>query len=245
MKAIITIFLAAHIALLSGCKQGPRYLEADFYKNLYTGEILDKADFEKYCSSLSSNYTDPAGGETNVNFIFYGLTSSGDSVIQSFKYDIRIGTEYIVRAESYEKIGMDISPQRFRTIDGDSIQIGGKQARPILINLWYLQCRGCIEEMPALNRLQEKYAGRVDFVAVTFEPEKEVLKFLKRKEFNFKHVTDAQSFIDQIMTIPYPENIFINKDGRIEFIEGGIGISEDLDNNIEHFGSILDALLEE
>ena len=33
---------------------------------------------------------------------------------------------------------------------------------------------------------------------MTFENEKQVLNFLKRKKFNFKHIVDAEDFIKQI-----------------------------------------------
>jgi len=54
---------------------------------------------------------------------------------------------------------MKILPRKLLSIDGDSIQIGGKQKKPTLINLWFVQCPGCVAETPALNKIKEKYAG--------------------------------------------------------------------------------------
>lgn len=51
---------------------------------------------------------------------------------------------------------MKIPEQNFKSIDGEKITIGGIQHKPTLINLWFIQCPGCIAEMPALNRLKEK-----------------------------------------------------------------------------------------
>ena len=221
------IFLSIFIVSVLGCNQSTKRRKPNFYKNLYTEEILNSLAFEKfsnglylsfldtiYMSSLDSTemqrYADSIFSKVHILFHAYGQIIHDDSIIQPFNYDIRIGDEYIIRANSYEKIGMDISPQIFQTIDGDTIQIGGKQDKPILVNLWFIECRGCIAEMPALNRLQEKYADKVVFIAMTFENEKQVLNFLKRKKFNFKHIVSAENFIKQIATKPYPENIFTN-----------------------------------
>lgn len=261
MRKIIYLFIA--LISIFGCTRKSKKLKPDFYKNLYTEEILDSLEFEKfrknlffsfldsvYISTLDSTeiqpYIDSTLSKIHLSFTFQSPIINNDSVIQPFDYDIRIGNEYIVRANTYEKVGMEIAPQVFQTIGGDKIQIGGKQSKPIFINLWFVECRGCVAEIPALNRLHEKYADKVDFVAMTFQNERQVSKFLKRKDFNFKHIVSADDYIKQIATKPYPENIFIGKDGCIKHIERGlVGNSEDLDSVIKHFESILEKLLEE
>jgi len=266
METKIFLFFILFFTLFGCKKTKPERPEPDFYKNLYTEEILEEHEYAEFYQSLYLNfidttyihtllvskdtvkaqtYVDSIMSKINVHFHFYSQINSGDSIIQPFKYDIRVGNEYIVRANSYEKIGLEIQPQHFSTVDGESIQIGGKRDKPILINLWFVECPGCVAEIPALNRLKEKYADKVDFIAMTFEKEKDVAKFLKRKEFNFKHIANVNEFIKTIGTKPYPENIFINKNGYIEYVEGGLSDHEDLDFVIKHFENILQNLIEE
>ena len=255
------IYLSIAIISILGCSQKSKWLKPNFYKNLYTEKILDTLEFKKfqndlvvsfldtvYMRSLDSTamkkYVDSTLSKVFINYNFYGQIVNNDTVIQPFNYDIRIGDEYVVRANSYDKIGMEIPAKILQTTDGDSIQIGGKQEKPILINLWFIGCRGCIQEIPDLNRIQEKYSDRINFVAMTFENKKSVLSFLKKKKFNYKHITDANDYINQIATKPYPENIFIGKDGHIKYIEGGLGESEfNGDSKVKYFESILERLL--
>jgi thiol-disulfide isomerase/thioredoxin len=248
-----TIIVLTLIVLLFGCNLKSKRPEPNYYKNLFTGNVLSKTEFEKFNKNLHLNYLDTTKGKTNiekqlknlnVNMHFYALIISKDSIIQPFKYDIRINNEYVVRADSFKKIGMKILPQKFQTINGDSIQIGGKQEKPILVNLWFIECPGCIGEMSALNLLQKKYADKVNFVSITFESKTDILKFLKRKNFNFKHIANSESFIKLIGTKPYPENIFINKDGYIEYIEGGLSDDKNLDKVTEHFDYLLNKMIE-
>lgn len=216
--------------------------EPNFYKNLYTGEILNKAEFFEFENSLYSKITN-SNENPHLNWIFYKLEKSSDSIIQNFKYNLRIGDKYIIRSKKYEKIGMKIPQQNFTSIYGEEIIIGGKKERPTLINLWFIHCPGCIAEMPELNRLKEKYSKEVDFISLTFEKEEDILDFLKKRKFEFNHIANVDDFIKEIGSYPYPENIFIDKNGYITNIEGGIPHSENLDLSIEYFERIIKKLL--
>ena len=236
-------FLLLSITIFSCFGQNNKRPEPNFYKNLYTQEILNKEQFLEFRNTLYAKYHDSINGMPNITLRFMKLEISNDSIIQPFNYDIRVGKEYIIRANKYDKIGISLPTRLFQTIYGDSIQIGGIQSKPTLINLWFVHCPGCIQEMPALNRLQEKYADRVNFVALTFDKDKDVLKFLQKRDFKFKHVADVEYFIKQIGSKPYPENIFIDKNGIIRYIEGGLGENKDLDLILRHFESIIKELL--
>lgn len=76
--------------------------------------------------------------------------------------------------------------------------------------------------MPILNGIYEKYKDDFNFIAITFEPKTKVKKFLKKHPFNFTHVIEAQSFIDQLGISSYPKNFLLDENGIIRHIENGI-----------------------
>lgn len=242
MRIIIT-FLLIGIVLFSSCNQKRKRPEPDFYKNLYTQDILNKTQFRELINSLHTKHNDSIKGMARINIHFKKMEIYSDSIIQPFNYDIRVGKQYKIRAQTYDKLGMNIPRRMFKTIHGDSIQIGGIQSKPTLINLWFVHCPGCVAEIPALNKLQEKYADKVNFVSLTYEEEKDVIKFLRKRKFTFKHIVGEDDFIKQIGSKPYPENIFIDRNGNIRYIEGGLSDSKDFDMVLEHFESILKELL--
>lgn len=41
------------------------------------------------------------------------------------------------------------------------------RGRAVLINFWATWCGPCVKEMPALNRLQQQYGGRLSVVAIS------------------------------------------------------------------------------
>ncbi len=241
------------MVLMTSCQQNHKRPEPDYFKNLYTEEILNEYEFAQFYQSLKEEYYDSIEGFPYIGIRAEELIKKEDSIILPFKYDVRVGKDYKVRSRSYDKIGMNILPRIFKTIEGDSIQIGGNQEKPTVINLWFTTCGGCIAEMPALNRLQEKYADKVNFIAITGDDEKDVLKFLRKKNFNYKHIaskdisykeTSMENYIKYIGSYPYPENIFIDRKGTIRYVEGILPNEKDLDVAIQYFESIIEELLQ-
>ncbi|KAA6335267.1 Thiol-disulfide oxidoreductase YkuV [termite gut metagenome] len=241
----VILLLSGNI-LLSSCHQKQKRPDPNFYENLYTGEIMAKQDFENFYANLISTYSDSIE-KFGIHFHFSQLKYSANSIIQPFKYDIKIGTTYLIRANNEnidKKIGTEFPIKTFLTLNGDSITLGGIQDKPTLINLWFIECPGCIAEIPALNQLHEKYADKMNFVSMTFENKKQVEKFLKKKQFNFVHIVDGGDFItSSLETNAYPQNIFIDKQGLIKFIEGGIAINEKGDGEIGDFENIIGEVL--
>ena len=49
-----------------------------------------------------------------------------------------------------------------------------KQNKAVLVNLWATWCSPCIEEMPYLAELQEKYKDRLDIIFISADMEEDV-----------------------------------------------------------------------
>ncbi len=248
-------FLLILLSILFGCKNKPQEqqkLEPNYYKNLYTQEVYTPQQMKEFVDSLFVNFNDTSAAPSHIHFWNYEIIETNDSVIQSFKYDFRVGIDYKIRAKKYDKIGMYISPKKFQTINGDSITIGGKLDKPTVINLWFYRCGGCVAEIPALNRIYDKYSGSVNFIALSDDNAKDVRKFLKKTPFKFTQITSEnwkrdetslRPYFEEIGSYPFPENIFIDRNGSIRFIEGMIPKNEDKAKETKHFEMIIDSLL--
>jgi thiol-disulfide isomerase/thioredoxin len=157
--------------------------------------------------------------------VFYAKITSSDSLIQPFKYTIKVGNDYVINASEakiFEYMNKEFPIHKLATINDDSIQIGGNNKKPTLINFWHVHCPPCVAEIPVLNKLKEKYSDKVNFVSITFETKNDVEEFLKKKEFNFKHIVNADDYVKKIGIESYPQNVFIDKQGILRYIEGGI-----------------------
>ena len=203
----------AIMLLFSACLR--KNQKVDFYENLFTNELISAADFRTFQKNIVKVYSDSTGGKANITFILYSVYASEDLAICPFKYDVRVGKNYIVQADDSrnQKIDMKVEPHILTSIKGDFITVGGIQSKPTMINLWFIACPGCVAEMPTLNELKKKYADKVNFIAITFEEKKRIESFLTSKKFDFTHISNAEDFIKYIGTKPYPESIFIDRNG--------------------------------
>ncbi len=109
------------------------------------------------------------------------------------------------------------------TLNGEKISSKSLEGKVVFINLWFTACVPCIEEMPELNKLKEKYADKVEFYAITFDDSARVKRFLEKRNFDFNHIVSADSFLkNTLQNKSYPLNIIIDRDGIIKYINGGI-----------------------
>ncbi|MFO7673955.1 MAG: TlpA disulfide reductase family protein [Lutibacter sp.] len=109
-----------------------------------------------------------------------------------------------------------------KTLTNENFSSEELKGKPTMINFWFAKCAPCIDEMPVLNKIAEKYKDNFNFISITYENEKEVRNFLKKHPFNFKHLVNAKKFINLLGIKAYPMNLFLDKDGVLKYVKGGI-----------------------
>ena len=83
--------------------------------------------------------------------------------------------------------------------------------KPTFVNFWFTSCPPCIEEMPALNELKEKYKDRINFVSITFDTKEKVEKFLKKYEFDYvKYTAEYTALNAKASILKYFKEALIN-----------------------------------
>lgn len=96
----------------------------------------------------------------------------------------------------------------------------------ILLEFWATWCGPCLEEVPSLNKFQEKFKSKKDFVFISITNEKpdKVLRTLKRIPFNSIVVSDQtgktfKNFIeDKDGSYSIPKTILIDNKGIVKWI---------------------------
>ena len=187
-----------------------------FYKNFLTGKILEETVYKKISDSLSEK------GALYQSIISKTVTNDSTIILYA---EMRFPKGMINPFKEAQKfIGKELPFDTLNLLNGNQNNIKNNNDKPTFVNLWYTNCPPCIEEMPELNELHEKYSERVNFVSITFDNKEKVQKFLKKHEFNFTHAIDAREQIDMIGTQAYPINFFISKDNVVYYAFGnGIG----------------------
>lgn len=103
----------------------------------------------------------------------------------------------------------------------------------LVINLWATWCGPCIQEIPELNELVDKYQDQnVRFLAFSDESKADFEKFRTRRpsfEFNFEKSFDNSEALEALMKLDkeyqgraIPLHILVTKDGNVkEVFVGG------------------------
>ena len=119
------------------------------------------------------------------------------------------------------------------TLEGKKLNSKQLNGKPTLINFWFTKCPPCIDEMPVLNKIAERYKASFNFIAITYEKKEDVKTFLKKHPFKFTHLINAQTFIDSLNIASYPMNLFLDKNGVLTYVEGGIAYESKAGGKLE------------
>ncbi len=103
-------------------------------------------------------------------------------------------------------------------LDGKSMKISDLHGKVVVLNFWASWCPPCVEETPALNRLQAAIApqgGMVLGVSVD-DSEANYQKFLRDQSVAFPTYRDAAQKINlEYGTTIFPETYIIDREGKI------------------------------
>lgn len=93
-----------------------------------------------------------------------------------------------------------------------------------VFNTWFTACKPCLEEMPDLNRLVEKYHSvkQVRFVSVARNEKPDLEAFLQNTPFAYTTIADPQSeLLEKICPPGFPTNLVLDGEGNIRFFAVG------------------------
>jgi cytochrome c biogenesis protein CcmG/thiol:disulfide interchange protein DsbE len=155
-----------------------------------------------------------------------------DSLIYSYKWDIKIGEPKVKETKSFEPddyLDKEFPLPLLATLDNKKISIKDLKGKPTLINFWFTTCKPCIEEMPVLNGIKNQLKDSVNFIAITYEKTEKTKAFLKKHKFTFRQIANAEKFTNSMSMTAFPVNIFLDKNGIVRKIESGIPYV--IDNN--------------
>jgi thiol-disulfide isomerase/thioredoxin len=217
MKKILLLILMVNL----GCQGQSK--KTEYFKDKKSGVILTQVQYDKAKVDKTEElkkYENLILKETIIE-----TKTKGDSIIKTFELGYTMDFEALKEKERKNRnnvIGTEFKFKDLLTVDRKKISSETLKGKPTLINLWYVACKPCIEEMPALNKIVEKYSDKVNFISITFDNQQQVQSFLNKRDFNFTHIVNAESTIKSLGVNSYPKNIFLDKNGIVKEIKGGI-----------------------
>lgn len=125
------------------------------------------------------------------------------------KFGFQIGNVTIGHKEDNLKV-----EQKTAIGDSDFGKTYLKDEKIICINLWATWCVPCVEEMPMLNKIKEKYQSEnIEFLSMSIDTDSiKLKKFINSNKFKFKDITIQNleyknAILNYLENKPLEENI--------------------------------------
>ena len=113
----------------------------------------------------------------------------------------------------------------FKDILGNTYTPEDIKGKVVVINLWFMGCAPCIEEMPELNKLVKEYENNdaVLFLALALDEKSPRLDtFLETHVFNYNIVPGAQDYVvKKLPPTPFPTHIVLDRNSNVVFTLAG------------------------
>ena len=156
-----------------------------------------------------------------------------DSIIYSYTWTIK---KFMRENVELEGVGvnkyhnLEFPFPDFKTLDNKKLSFNDLKGKPTLINFWFTTCLPCIEEMPVLNKIKDTFKDSVHFIAINYEDSRKVSAFLLNHKYNFIQIADAEKFTNSLEMNTYPINLFLDRNGKVARVQGGIPYVQDKNN---------------
>lgn len=207
-------------------------LNQDFAAFNTKGEAITKQTFLK---QLNTGLYFPLRVYTkSVDFGYqlHKIPAKADSAISS--YMKQFSTQQLIY---YSMQGKEIPAFNFTTVDGQSYTNANTKGKIILFKCWFIRCVPCVQEMPALNNLVEKYKDRKDilFISLAIDDKKALKQFLNKTRFDYETVPDQGTYMSNKLNVSaYPTHFLIDKTGKlVRVLENDIEVAEALEKEIK------------
>ncbi len=120
--------------------------------------------------------------------------------------------------------GGTLPPIELADLDGIKHRLADFRGQVVLVNFWATWCEPCREEMPSMQRLKKRLAGR-PFVVLAVnvgEGETRIGEFLQKEPFDFVFLRDHSSAAMKAWRVrALPASFLVGADGRVRYSRTG------------------------
>ena len=122
-----------------------------------------------------------------------------------------------------QKVTLATPKLELNDLNGKPYKLSDYKGKAVLISFWASWCRPCIEEMPSLVKLKEKYKDNLEILAINVREDKATIeKFTNSMNINFPLLQDLDSSaVENWKVYVYPSNFLIDNTGKLRFAATG------------------------
>ncbi|KAA9003910.1 TlpA family protein disulfide reductase [Paenibacillus spiritus] len=136
---------------------------------------------------------------------------------EEVRKELKTGPEPGMRAPAFTLQGRD----------GSEYRLGGERGKAVLLNFWVSWCGPCRDEAPALNRIAEAHAGKLDVYGINvtgYDDRRSAERMVRKYGLKFPILYDTDGSVYRLYRgTVFPTSILIDRNGVVtEVIVGGL-----------------------
>jgi thiol-disulfide isomerase/thioredoxin len=110
-------------------------------------------------------------------------------------------------------------PLALNDLAGSPRTLADHRGKVVIVNFWATWCEPCLAEMPSMQKLQDRFAGRVAVLAVNFgESPPKVTPFLQRLGVNLTVLLDPNGEAPRAWRVRLlPTSYVVAPDGQVRY----------------------------
>jgi peroxiredoxin len=159
------------------------------------------------------------------------LTGDDDDVDGEFVLD-QPGV-YSEPVTTIDQSGKPLPDVELRDVDGQPVALESFTGRPLVINIWYVNCPPCARELRDFADVSRELGDSVQFLGVDpVDDVDEMLAFAAERGVEYPLLRDSDGeLITDAQVLAFPTTLFVSADGRIVHQTGAIS-ADDLRSTI-------------
>lgn len=174
------------------------------------------------------------GSKQKTEYIFSNLKINGNIVKNINDYIKELnGLELIKDKESKpnELLNKALPKISLKNLLNESETIEIKTNQLTLIDFWEVWCGWCIESLPKVEKIKNKYSNDLRVVGIVTQDKKNAVKILEKKEATFLNLIGNSELINKFNVNSWPRYFLVDKDGIVQ--KEYFGFSEQIEKDIK------------
>ena len=112
---------------------------------------------------------------------------------------------------------------RLQDLEGNLVELADTRGHPVVLNFWATWCIFCVSEMPAFQRLAERYGSEITIVGVNVGQSRATANaFATNEQITYPLVLDSKGDVTQMYQVyAMPSTFILDRDGVIRVVRYG------------------------
>lgn len=136
-------------------------------------------------------------------------------------YELKVSQDKNELAELIGKPAPDFGLESFT---GQKVNLQNMRGKLVLLDFWEVWCGPCVQSMPKIQAMHEKYAGKgLVVLGVTLDKDNYASNklFVQKKQLTFPHLLGDEQTISGYKVNAIPEYILIDEAGKVILAQAG------------------------